>query len=105
MFLKLNDLKKHLNVDADFTEDDDYIMTLGEVAEQIVQKHIDTRLTDIVTEEGQLPMPILHAMKLLVGNLYANREAVTYGSATELPKGYDYLLSLYKHYNNTEMNT
>ena len=48
MFLKLNDLKKHLNVDADFTEDDEYIMSLAEVAEQIVQKHIDTRLTDIV---------------------------------------------------------
>ena len=105
MFLKLNDLKKHLNVDADFTEDDEYIMSLAEVAEQIVQKHIDTRLTDIVAEQGQLPMPLIHAMKLLVGNLYANREAVTYGSATELPKGYDYLLSLFKNYNNTQMNS
>ena len=57
MFLKLNDLKKHLNVDANFTDDDDYIISLGEVAEQIVQKHIDARLTDIVKEEGQLPLP------------------------------------------------
>ena len=96
MFLDLDLIKKHLNIDADYLEDDDYLVSLAEVAEQVVQKHIDNKLDDIVNEEGELPRP---------GNLYANRESVAYTSTTEVPKSYDYLLSLYKNYNNTLKNS
>lgn len=105
MFLDLDLIKKHLNIDADYLEDDDYLVSLAEVAEQVVQKHIDNKLDDIVNEEGELPRPLLHAMLLFIGNLYANRESVAYTSTTEVPKSYDYLLSLYKNYNNTLKNS
>lgn len=44
-----------------------------------------------------VPEPIRHAMKLIIGNLYENREAVVVGTiAGELPQGVDLLLNYYK---------
>lgn len=98
MFVSLEKCKKHLNIDSDFVEDDNYIMSLSEVAEEIVQRHIGYRLADILVD-GQLPMPLQHAMLLLIGHFYANRESVTFGSANVLPHAYDYILQLYENYN------
>lgn len=94
MFLSVEKCKKHLNIDKDFTEDDQYLMALSEVAEEIVQRHIGYRFEDILVD-GQLPMSIQHAMLLLIGHFYANRESVTFGSATVLPHAYEYILDLY----------
>lgn len=102
MFLTIDQIKKHLNIDAEYTDDDNYLMDLAEVAEKAVQKHIDTKLQRIVEEEGELPKPLLHAMLLMIGNLYNSRESVSFGvTTTEVPLSYQYLLSLYKNYNNT----
>lgn len=98
MFLTLDTLKKHLNIDSDFTEDDEYIIQLGNVAEAITEKHIDTSFEDIVNESGELPSPVLQAMLLMVGTLYANRESVGYSNVSKIPLAYEYLLSLYKRY-------
>ena len=38
MFLKIKQIKQHLNIDADYTMDDDYLIQLAEVSELIVQK-------------------------------------------------------------------
>lgn len=100
MFLTLEIAKKHLNIDSDFTEDDAYIMQLCKVAETAVEKHIDCELNTQVDEVGNLQPPLLQAMLLLVGQLYANREAVSYSQMYELPLAYNYILDLYKDYNN-----
>lgn len=111
-YLNLEQLKKHLNIDADFTDDDAYIESLGEVAESIVEKHLDRKLDsfcdirysnvpityDGAVSYGDLPAPIVHAMLLMVGNLYANRESVTYANTYELPLAYQYLLAPYHNY-------
>lgn len=102
MLLDLEIIKKHLNIDSDFCDDDNYLVALAEVAEKAVEKHIDTKLEDIAEEEDDIPSPLLHAMLLMIGNLYANRESVSYSTAVEVPKSYDYLLSLYRNYNNTK---
>lgn len=36
MFLTLERIKKHLNIDEYFKDDDDYLMFLGDVAEHTV---------------------------------------------------------------------
>ena len=97
MYLSLGKIKKHLNLDSDFVEDDNYIMSLAEVAEEIVQRHIGYRFEDVLVD-GQLPAPLQHAMLLLIGQFYANREAVTFGSASELPLSYNYILQLFENY-------
>lgn len=37
-------------------------------------------------------------MLLMIGNLYANREPVTYGTVVKIPYTYEYLIGLYKRY-------
>jgi len=90
-------IKKHLNIDSGFTADDSYLSSLADVAQQVVQSHIDHDLSDL-EEGGALPAPLLQAMLLFVGNMYANRESVAYANTQEVPFAYDYLLSLFKDY-------
>ena len=94
MYIALDKIKKHLNIDAEFIADDNYLMSLSEVAEEIVQRHIGYRFTDMLVE-GQLPMALQHSMLLFIGTLYNNRESVTYGAANTLPHAYDYILDLF----------
>lgn len=98
-YLTLSQIKQHLNLDASFGADDQYLTDLGNVAELSVEKHIDYPLSAIVdSSTGKLPMPIIHAMLLLVGSLYMNRESVSFGAAVPVPHSYDYLISLYQNY-------
>ena len=102
-YLNIKILKKHLNVDDFFHDDDQYISQLGDVAEQMVEADLDANLTDIVNDnDGKLPSPILHAMMLLVGNFYQNREGVAFASASEIPQSYEYLLSRWHNYKVSE---
>ena len=96
MFLSIEKCKKHLNIDLDFTEDDNYIQHLIEAAENAVERHIGYKLADKVEEnDGSLPKGLEHAMLLLIGHFYNTREAVTFGNSVELPLGYNYLLDLF----------
>lgn len=97
-YINLDTVKKHLNIDSDFTDDDQYIIALVQVAEDAISKHLDIALDDLV-EDGDLPSSIKHSILLLVGNLYANREPVSYSTVMKVPYTLEYLLGLYKHYN------
>ena len=99
-FLTLDKLKKHLNIDATFTADDEYITSLGDVAEAIVSNHLGFDLSELAENNGgSLPAPIVHAMFLFVGNLYMNRESVSVANFSNIPFSYEYLIGLYKNYN------
>lgn len=99
MYLDLTKIKKHLNINDDYTADDMYLTDLSEVAERVVETHIDNQLDIIASKNGgTLPAPILHAMLLFIGNMYANRESVAFVSANEIPLSYAYILDLYKCY-------
>ena len=102
MYIDLQTIKKHLNIDTEFTEDDDYLMMLEGVAEISVEKHIDKKLTQLEDGEGNLPSPLKQAMLLFIGNMYLSRESVTFGNAVEIPLSYNYLLDLYKDYSKKE---
>lgn len=103
MLLDLDQLKKHLNIDSTFHDDDDYIMYLESVAEDVVQKHIDKTFDEIAAEEGEVPNSLLHAILLFVGNMYDNRESVAYASATEVPQSLTYILNFYRDYKNANI--
>lgn len=97
MYVTVDDAKKHLNIDASFTDDDTYISDLITVAEDAVSRHIDIALDELV-DGGSLPPSIIHSILLMVGNLYANREPVSYTTVAKVPYTLEYLLGLYKHY-------
>lgn len=99
MYLTLQKVKKHLNINEEFIEDDKYLLDITDAAERIVERHLDNKLEVLAGQNGgELPSPILSAMLLMIGNLYENREAVSYSTAVEVPISYDYILSLYKNY-------
>ncbi|MCM1440421.1 MAG: head-tail connector protein [Roseburia sp.] len=97
MYITLKEGKKHLQIDEDFTDDDNYIISLIQVAEDAVAQHLDTALIELI-KDGELPSAVKHSILLMVGNLYATREPVAYTSAVKVPYTLDYLLGLYKHY-------
>jgi len=100
MYIQLDLAKKHLNIEEDFTEDDEYILSLIEVAESAVRVHINEDFASIAEKNGGcLPPPILQAALLMIGNMYQNREPI--GTKNQaLPFNYQYLIDLYRNYNN-----
>lgn len=99
MYLAIDKIKRHLNIDFDFSEDDQYLMALSEVAEAVVERHIGYKFADLVEQNsGELPIALQHAMLLFIGTMYANRESVTFGSASPVPHSYDYILQLFENY-------
>ena len=98
MYLQLDLIKKHLNIDDYYKDDDDYLLYLANVAELTVERHIDNNISSLANDRGDLPSPLLHAMLLFIGDMYANRESISYASVHEVPFSYDYLLTLFKKY-------
>lgn len=97
MYITLEQVKKHLNVDEEFTSDDLYILDLITVSEDATSRHLNIALNELEAG-GKLPPAIIHAMLLMIGNLYANREPVSYGVMVKIPLSYEYLIGLYKKY-------
>ena len=91
-------VKKHLQIDESFKDDDSYLELLIEVAKQSVLQHLDIDWCSDGLEQVEFPLPIIHAMLLLIGNLYANREPVAFNTVSKVPFTYEYLLGLYKQY-------
>jgi len=102
MYITIQQAKKHLNLEAEFEDDDVYLSSLIEVAEAVVENHIHQKLTDVAIANGDvLPKPLAHAMLLMLGNFYSNREIVSFASKTSaIPYNYQYLLDPYINYLN-----
>lgn len=97
MYIDLDTAKKHLNIEPTFVEDDEYILSLIDVAEQAVRVHTNEDFATLADNNGGcLPAPIQQAILLMVGHLYQNREPVAKGS--ELPLSYTYLIRLYQNW-------
>ena len=101
-YITLNQIKTHLNIDSDFTADDNLLEMYGDVAEAVVQRHLCILLSELVDGGGVLPPPVHQAILFYVGNLYNARESVTFGTSPQnIPFTYQYLLDLYKNYSDT----
>lgn len=97
-YLTLEQIKKHLNIDLTFTDDDTYLDSLSYVAEEAVAKYLDCDLVDLY-ENGKLPSAIVHAMLLLIGNMYKYRESTTSGPVAAVPHSFELLCDLYRKFN------
>lgn len=97
--LTLKLIKEHLNLDNDFTLDDAYLSNLGDVVEQVVEKHIDDSFVYLANANGgHLPTPLIQAMLLLLGTYYANREHIAFNANYEVGNSYTFLIDLYRNY-------
>lgn len=91
MYITISEAKQHLIIDADFCDDDAIILQYIQAAEEAVANHLDKPLKDCLVN-GSLKANIKSAILLLLGVYYANREAVSYARAIELPFSVRYLL-------------
>ena len=99
MYLTIEDVKRHLIIDHD--EDDRYLADLITVAEDAVRRDLNVySLKELEDCTGMLPACVLHAMLLLIGTLYSNRESISYGQAHVVPHSYTLLLDLCRNYIN-----
>lgn len=99
MFITLPEARKHLNLDDFFHDDDNYILTLIRVCEDAVSKRIDRKLEDCVERStGELEPSVKHAVLLLLGTYYSQREATSPTQITDVPLTLEYLADLNKKY-------
>lgn len=97
--LTLKLIKEHLNLDNDFTMDDEYLSMLGGVVETVVERHIDDSFAYLANANGgKLPTPLIQAMLLLLGTYYANREHIAFNANYEVGNSYTFLIDLYRNY-------
>lgn len=97
MYISKELAKQHLQIDEEYTDDDNYIILLIQAAEDAVEHHLDRPLSTLL-KNSVLPSSIIQAILLLIGNFYNNREPVAYGTVLKVPYTIDYLLNHYKHY-------
>ncbi len=101
MYTTIEKIKSHLNIDSDFTEDDDYLIHLAVAAESAVAKRLNVKtLGSLMTDQGYLPEDVSHAVLLIIGNLYANREPVAFGNAVKIPYTLDFLFEINQNFKN-----
>lgn len=98
-YLSIDLVKKHLNLEETFIDDDEYILGLIAAAREAVERHVNSSFDELAENNGGvLPTPLLQAQLLMIENLYENR-GVMGMKVTELPRNYDYLIDLYRNYN------
>ena len=94
-YLSLDLIKKQCIVDEDFEEDDGYLLYLGDVAEQLVEKDIDCSLEEVAEEQGHLPAPLLQAALMYVDFLYGGDRGST-GNEVQIPPAIRRVCQLYR---------
>ena len=96
--LSLDLIKKHLNIEKDFKEDDLYLLNLAETAEKVVRNHLDVEEEKLYNDEGEYKAEIRQAMLMIIGTWYQTRESISYGVSNKVNHGYDYILQQLKSY-------
>lgn len=95
-YLSLEDIKHQLVIDDDFIEDDEYLKSLGDTAERLVDEHTDFKLSSICeASRGELPSTLKMAMLMIVDFLYDQRGS----SDKDIPNAFYVLCQPYKTYN------
>ena len=102
MYLTLTELKKHLNIDSAFTDDDTYLTSLEAAGEEVVANYINRNLEDTLDENSYLPAGLKHAILLWVGSMYAQRESVSSVNYTAVPLSFDLICDLWRKYDKNE---
>lgn len=88
------DIKPHLALPAGDSGDDLLILSYIEAAEAHIEAHL--RRDMAVDFPGGWPAPVLQAVRLLVAQFYAQREAVSPAPLAAVPYGVAVMLAPYR---------
>lgn len=88
--------KKHVRAD-DFADDDDYLEHLLETAEEAVVTATNRSRQELEElGDGKFPKPLVHAVMLLAGHWYNQRESVSTVQMHEVPDALQALIKPYR---------
>lgn len=88
------ELKEHLNIELDFTEDDNYLQQLLNVSELAVWNYCNGGIDEL----SEIPVTIKQAYLFLAAHYYLNRTPIAFTSTSELPYTFQFLLNPYKNF-------
>lgn len=96
-YTSLELLKQHVRAD-DFASDDDYLLHLLEAAEQSVAKYTNRSLADLLELGGgdMFPADLTHAILLICGHWYNQRESVSTVQMHAVPHALESLVRPYR---------
>lgn len=96
-YTTLEDAKKHLNIEATWTEDDAYITSLLNVAELAIQNYCgNDDLADYTILTA--PVTLVQAAYFLTAHFYVNRQIVSFSQGVEIPYTLQFLINPYKNF-------
>ena len=99
MYITLQEIRKQLNLDDFYTEDNDYLIELIKVSEDVVEKRIGKKLCECINPStGELEPSVKHSILVLVSTYYNQREATSPTTITEVPLTFNFLSDLNKKY-------
>ena len=99
MKISLSDIKRHLNIDDEYTADDALIEGYYTAAVAAVLSDCDFTDEEMAyDDQGNFRPLIREAILLMIGNFYANRESEVFASTQSLGHGYQYLIMLSRDY-------
>ena len=97
MYLSLDEIKKHLNIDEDFKDDDVLLLDLASGAENLVQRSINQNLSSLENEDGCIPSPLKLCALTLVATYYADRESVSPANMVAVPHSFEFIIDRYRN--------
>lgn len=111
--VSVQEVKKNLNIDDSFTDDDNYISNIIDVAYYAIKNQCFNNFwidqsgntsgsTLNLSGQTDIPLPIKHAIILLSSHYYETRQPVSFGNPQKIPYTVDYLIQPYINYNVTE---
>ena len=95
-YATLAEIKRHLNIEESYIDDDGYLQDLIEVTAIAIQNYLNDTLSGAT--ETTIPMTIKQAALLLAAHFYTNRQIIAFANGVEIPYTYKFLLDPYKNF-------
>lgn len=92
LYVSIEEAKSHLNIDPLITQDDEFIKNISEVAQDAIETYLNRPLIELESSPGKLRAAVNHAIKLMIGSLYNNRETSSPTKMVEVPYTVSFLL-------------
>lgn len=90
--------KEYLRIELDITVDDNIVAQLISATKAHIEKRIDRKLEDVISEnEGEIPADLNAWMMAHVATLYANREHISCVKTYNV-RAWDSIIETYKSY-------
>jgi hypothetical protein len=94
--ININQLKRQLNIELSYLDDDAILQHLIDVTEIAVSNYLGTDALSGYTND--IPKPVVQATLLLAGHFYMNRNMVSFANGVEIPYSFRFLLDPYKNW-------